>query len=232
MDLKLLAYNPKWIEYGFLTQEQYDLQLTEFKKGEDTNKEHYRYSSFIDFIEKKSAFEDNDISHFIELVELDEDQAMASSTLVQLLKSEKLTSSQYMNVKLAILKYDFGEKLIKKYEATLQGSFNNDFCHRLETAINNALANSDDSNLQGLWCDGVEPQHFSKKYINDNRSLTTRMWMGKDGQTEYSLTIHLGNYSLRRYAKGSSMEDCIPDTPIKQWLTIDEDAEQIDLHLR
>lgn len=232
MDLKLLAYTPKWIEYGFLTQEQYNLQLIEFEKVEDTNKEHYRYRSFIDFIEEKSAFKDDDISHFLELVEMDVDQAMASSALVQLLKSKKLTPSQYMNVKLAILKYDFGEKLIKKYEATLQGSFNSDFCHCLETAINNALANSDNSNLQGLWCDGVEPQHFSKKYINDKRSLSTRMWMGKDGQTEYSLTIHLGKYSLRRYAKGSSMEDCIPDTPINQWLTINDDANQIDLHLR
>lgn len=42
MKLELLGYSQKWLEYEFLTEEQFQEQIAIFHQGEDQNTEHYR----------------------------------------------------------------------------------------------------------------------------------------------------------------------------------------------
>ena len=82
--------------------------------------------------------------------------------------------------------------------------------------------------LKGFWCDGVSPSplpesQLAPKQIHDTRQITTTAWLGKSGQEEYELTIHFGRQALSRYAKGSPLDDCIPNEEAKDWLRVDVD---------
>jgi hypothetical protein len=46
------------------------------------------------------------------------------------------------------------------------------------------------------------------------------------------MTIRFGKYSLRRYAKGKSLIDCIPSEETMDWIDIDIDKKTIELRLR
>jgi hypothetical protein len=98
MNHNQLKYHKKWIEYDFINEPELQNQVTEFEKGEDPYSEHYRYKSFLNFVKKKKEFSDIEIANYIELVELDIDQAMASSALVKLFTSKKLNSSQLEDI--------------------------------------------------------------------------------------------------------------------------------------
>jgi len=115
MNQSKLKYHKKWFEYGFISETELTNQIKEYDKGEDAYSEHYRYKSFLDFIKKKRKFEDNEIIKFIELVELDIDQGMASSALVKLFLSKKLTPGQIENVSEKLKKYgDWAKKIVNK----------------------------------------------------------------------------------------------------------------------
>lgn len=115
-------------------------------------------------------------------------------------------------------------------------SFNQAFCTALEFRLGEALQSSGREDLKGFWCDGVShvpevPSQVSKKSINDTHQLTTKAWLGKTGQDEYEMTIVFGKYSLRRYAKGSSMTDCIPTENTMDWVEIDIQNKKITVYL-
>lgn len=113
-----------------------------------------------------------------------------------------------------------------------RNSFNIEFVYHLGNEIAETIGNSDQKKLKGWWCDGIDSKRYSKKYINDNRRIETIGWFGKDGQTKFELIINFGKFSLRRFAKGTSMIDCIPKDEEKEWLKLDLDRKIIELQLK
>jgi hypothetical protein len=110
-----------------------------------------------------------------------------------------------------------------------------DFCDALEYKISAALANTDDEKVKGFWCDGVllcEPDnHYSQKFINDNRQTTLEAYFGQDGQTLYTLTLYFGPKSLSRYARNLDILTCVPETDCTNWLFIDVDTKTLEIQL-
>lgn len=114
-------------------------------------------------------------------------------------------------------------------------SFNEDFCGYLEYQLGAVFEQSDDEDIKSLWCDGIAMPPFEqldRKHVNDTRRIITRTWIGKTGQDEYAMTIKLGKYSLRRYAKMRSMIDCIPSPDADTWVVIDIENRTIELNFR
>jgi hypothetical protein len=117
-------------------------------------------------------------------------------------------------------------------------SFNEEFCLHLEGHLCDTFRNSEREDLKGFWCDGVaawfpEPDiQYAKKYVNDHRKFVTTAWIGKTGQDEYEVTVQFGKYSLRRYAKGRSLIDCLPSDETMDWIDIDTMKKTIELRLK
>jgi hypothetical protein len=120
-------------------------------------------------------------------------------------------------------------------------SFNDHFCRALELYLRHALGRFDDKRIKSLSCDGILPpfmeKQLTKKSVNDSRRISgiTVFFLGGEdhpNNTVYELTLKLGKYSLRRYAKGSSMVDCIPSEDSNNAVVVDADIKQIELTLR
>ena len=109
------------------------------------------------------------------------------------------------------------------------------FCETLEYKICEALENISDDKVKGFWCDGVLPSepdnHYSQKFINNYRQAKMKAYLGKDGQTAYDLTLKFGNKALSKYARNLDMDDCIPQTEIKKWFSIDVSKRTIEILL-
>ena len=118
----------------------------------------------------------------------------------------------------------------------IKESFNEDFCAQLEYHLTRTFNQSDDKDLRGFWCDGIlmptNDLQLTKKNINDKRKIVTRAWLGYDGQDEYEMTINLGRYSLRRYAKGTDLSDCLPNEDTMDWVSLDMKSKTIELQLK
>jgi hypothetical protein len=115
-------------------------------------------------------------------------------------------------------------------------SFNEDFGVHLEYHLCRMFENSVKEKLRGFWCDGILWPPFidsqiTKKSVNDTRKIETRAWIGKTGQDEYNMTIRFGKYSLRRYAKGTNLIDCIPSEETMDWIDIDTENKIIEIRL-
>lgn len=109
------------------------------------------------------------------------------------------------------------------------------FCEALEYKISEALANTANEKVKGFWCDGVllsEPdQCYSQKFINDNRQTKLQAYVGKDGQTIYTLYLKLGPQALSRYARGLDIVTCMPETDVDTWFYIDVNRKTIEIQL-
>jgi hypothetical protein len=118
----------------------------------------------------------------------------------------------------------------------IKESFNEDFCVQLEYHLTRTFENSEDKNLKGFWCDGVlmpfAESQLTKKGVNDTRKIVTKAWLGYDGQGEFEMTINFGQLSLRRYAKGSDLSDCLPSENSMGWVTLDIERKTIELQLK
>lgn len=125
---------------------------------------------------------------------------------------------------------------MREQEKQTVESFNKDFCLHLEYHLCGTFTNSDQEELRGFWCDGVSwdlpDSQITKKSVNDSRKIETITWIGKTGQDIYYLTIRFGKYSLRRYAKGRSLIDCIPSEETMDWIDIDTKNKTIELWLK
>jgi hypothetical protein len=115
--------------------------------------------------------------------------------------------------------------------------FNEEFCRFLEYRLGEAFENSENEKFNGFWCDGVSwlPSplwQLTQKNVNDTRKINTTSWLGKDGQDKYDTAIHFGKYSLRRYAKGTSLIDCIPSPETMDWIEIDMRKKFLSLYLK
>lgn len=86
--------------------------------------------------------------------------------------------------------------------------------------------------MRRLWCDGVAWKHCTRKAVNDKREIDTTAWIGQEGQNDYRLKIRLGKYALRRYAKGTDMTNCVPDSTSTEWIDIDIENELLTIQLK
>lgn len=120
-------------------------------------------------------------------------------------------------------------------------SFNQEFCDYLERYINSVFEKNDDKRISALSCDGILPpfidKQLTKKSVNDTKRMcgVTVFFLGGDAHsnnTAYDLTIKFGKYSLRRYARGSSMVDCIPGVDSKKSIIIDTDNRKLEIRLK
>ncbi len=110
-----------------------------------------------------------------------------------------------------------------------------DFCAFLEYEICKAFEHSENDQVKGFWCDGVflnQPDsYYSQKFVNDNKQITLKAFIGKDGQTEYELTLKFGSKSLSRYARNLDIKECVPNPAKQNWLGIDTKGNKIEIQL-
>jgi hypothetical protein len=110
-----------------------------------------------------------------------------------------------------------------------------DFCEFLEYEICKAFEYSDNDQIKDFWCDGIllnQPDSsYSQKFVNDNRQITLKAFIGKDGQTEYELTLKFGNKALSRYARNLDIKECVPNPDKQNWFEIDIKRNKIEIHL-
>jgi hypothetical protein len=128
------------------------------------------------------------------------------------------------------------KKFRKKYFPT-DKSFNEDFCNHLEYRIGWSFKNTDQEELWDLWCDGVYPLDATDpqiKSVNATKKIEIIAYIvyGQDGGENYNMTIRLGECSLRRYAKGESLIECIPSNETMDWVDIDIENKIIELRLK
>lgn len=115
-------------------------------------------------------------------------------------------------------------------------SFNIDFCNALEGYLILAMGKCDHKLARACSVDGVLmpfiENQLTRKSVNDTRKIETAVWIliGK-GDKLFELIIHFGKYSLRRYARGTGLEDCLPPVGSEQHILIDFENERIELHL-
>ncbi len=109
-----------------------------------------------------------------------------------------------------------------------------DFCDFIEYQICKLLKYAGDEKTKGFWCDGVLPiepdENYSPKFVNDNRQILLKAYIGKDGQTTYKLIVKFGNKSLSRYTRNLDIKECVP-VDKSNWLFIDIEKKQIEIQL-
>lgn len=110
-----------------------------------------------------------------------------------------------------------------------------DFCEFLEYELCKAFEHSDNEQIKGFWCDGVlldQPDsYYSQKFVNNNRQVILKAFIGKDGQTEYELTMKFGNKALSRYARSLDIKECVPNSDKQNFFDIDTKRNKIEIQL-
>jgi hypothetical protein len=92
--LALLHYSPEWLAHNFLTLDALQKQVETYHRGEDQGREHYRYGTFRWILYSRTSMSDEQVEHFIELAQKDEDSFMARAALWDLLQWKGLSQQQ------------------------------------------------------------------------------------------------------------------------------------------
>src|SRR5688500_5588970 len=116
------------------------------------------------------------------------------------------------------------------------GSFDTEFCDKLNSYLMEAMQHSNHALAEACWMDGVlmpfVERQQSKKHVNDTRKIETHAWaLTNKGDLKFDLIIYFGKYSLRRYAKGSALDECFPPVKDTGAVKIDFEKELIELQL-
>lgn len=110
-----------------------------------------------------------------------------------------------------------------------------DFCEYLEYLICKAFKHLKSEDVRGFWCDGVllnQPDNlYSQKYVIDNRQVSLKAFIGKDGQTEHELILLLGNQALSRFERNLDIKECVPNPEKPGWFSVDEKLKRIEIQL-
>jgi hypothetical protein len=96
--LKTLQYDSSWLEWGILNEEFLHAQLEQLSESDDKNSEHYRYVAFRAALSGEGDISDELIESYITLARLDEDEGMARAALVDLIRSPRLTATQFQGI--------------------------------------------------------------------------------------------------------------------------------------
>jgi hypothetical protein len=118
---------------------------------------------------------------------------------------------------------------------TVGAMLDQDFCTFLEYKLCKAFEHSEMDSIRGFWCDGVlfhQPELTdAQKFVNDNRRMAFKAYVGKDGQTEYELILKFGNKALSRFARNLDIRECFPDPQDASWFDIDTKRKRIEIQL-
>jgi hypothetical protein len=109
--------------------------------------------------------------------------------------------------------------------------FDNDFYVDLEYHLCVTFKKSNITSISCLWCDGIEPQDNVIMGLLQNKQITTRAWIGKDGQKEYRMTINFGDMAIDKYFKKESIADCFPNSDTMDWIQFDAHKALITVNL-
>ncbi|WP_425638216.1 hypothetical protein ACPUEN_02300 [Algoriphagus yeomjeoni] len=124
---------------------------------------------------------------------------------------------------------------IKKSNNGQEKIINQDFCEFLVYEICKVFEYSNNDQIKGFWCDGIllnQPDSsYSQKFVNDNRQITLKAFIGKDGQTEYELTLKFGDQALSKYARNLDIKECVPNPDKQNWFNIDTKRNKIEIQL-
>ncbi len=99
-----LHFHPRWFETQFLPEAFFKQQLEYYRKSNAESDdgwqflEHHRYRAFRTILSNYTELTDEKIRHYLELCDLDEDQAMASAVRIDLLLWEGLSRQQYQEL--------------------------------------------------------------------------------------------------------------------------------------
>lgn len=117
--LALLGYSALWLEAGLITSAFLDRQIETFNDGLDDHSEHYRYAAFLQWMDSKEYFTQDDISAFTVLIQEDGDSSMAESVAFRLLNHPHLTDEQFERLSSFIAEYADGSRSEKILRAVL-----------------------------------------------------------------------------------------------------------------
>jgi hypothetical protein len=90
-----LGYTAQWLDYGLLTEEQLLTQVKAYDEGDDKNIEHYRYTTFRNYLAAKDVLTDLEFDHYMQLALSDHDNVMAGAALVDLFTRTHLSDEQF-----------------------------------------------------------------------------------------------------------------------------------------
>lgn len=99
-----------------------------------------------------------------------------------------------------------------------------------------AIKHRDHILAKACWMDGVlmpfVERQLGKKHVNDTRRIETHAWaLTNKGDIKFDLVIYFRKYSLRRYARGSALDDCFPPVNDASSVKFDFERERIELQL-
>lgn len=121
------------------------------------------------------------------------------------------------------------------YKDKLTRMIDRDFCEFLEYEMCKVFEHSNNDEIKWFWCDGVltdQPDiYYSQKFVNDNRQVKLKAFIGNDGQTEYELTLKFGNKALSRYTRNLDIKECVPNADKQNWFDIDTKRNKIEIQL-
>ena len=110
-----------------------------------------------------------------------------------------------------------------------------DFCEFLEYETCKAFESSDNEQTKGFWCDGIllnQPDsQYSKKFINGNRQISLKAFIGENGQTAYESTLKFGKKAQSRFARNLDIKECVPNPNKPNWFDIDTERHKIVIQL-
>ncbi len=109
------------------------------------------------------------------------------------------------------------------------------FCEVLEYKLCEAFSVVDDQTLKGFWCDGVllfeDNKYYSHEFVSKNKQVRMQAFVGKDGQTVYTLIVNFGKKAILRYATNLSIVECIPKTDSITWIKVNTLKKEIEIQL-
>jgi hypothetical protein len=111
-NLKILNYNKLWLDNKILTIDLLQTQINEFETGTDTNKEHYRYRTFKNYLQTQSSLTNGQILQLFDIIKTDPDTSMAIAMGLDILKTKSLNIEQFQFAA-DNLKQVFGDEMQK-----------------------------------------------------------------------------------------------------------------------
>lgn len=109
------------------------------------------------------------------------------------------------------------------------------FCEFLEYQICEFFKRFYNEQTRGFWCDGVVTPDadylYTKKSIEDSRSMYFIAFVGKDGQQKYDVTLMLGNKALSLLIRGLDIKQCFSIIENPKFCKIDTILMKIEIRL-
>lgn len=97
--LNQLNYSSQWLDSGLISQEYINEQWATYQTSVDKHPEHYRFAAFCHILATRQTLTDEEVTCYLELTQLDPDNAMATSALIHLLQWPGLTDQQAVQIK-------------------------------------------------------------------------------------------------------------------------------------